>query len=57
MGCQWIKFYSFLVEKDVVAAEQVERMRERVKKEMPQWQERARRNNDPTITDPSNSWI
>lgn len=52
-----IQFYSFLVEKGQVSAEQLDRMRNRVRSEMAQWQERARRYNDPAITDPSKIWI
>jgi hypothetical protein len=52
-----VRFYSFLVEKGLLTAEQLVRMRQTVKAEMAHWQERARRYNNPSITDPSKIWI
>jgi len=52
-----VKFYSFLAEKGLVTAEQLGRMRKTIKIELAHWQERARRYNDPAITDPSKIWI
>lgn len=52
-----IKFYSFLVDKGVVASEQLVQMRQTVKTDMAHWQERARRYNNPAIDDPSEIWI
>ncbi|MHB1308150.1 MAG: recombinase, partial [Limisphaerales bacterium] len=52
-----VKFYSFLVVKGMVTAEQLAGMREQIKREMAHWQERARRYNDPAIDDPSRIWI
>ena len=52
-----VRFYSFLVEKGLVTAEQLVRMRQTIKAEMAQWQERARRYSDPAINDPSKIWI
>ena len=52
-----VKFYSFLLEKGLVTAEQLDRMRKTIKAEMGHWQERARRYNDPAITDQSKIWI
>jgi hypothetical protein len=46
-----IKFYSFLVEKGLVTAQQLEKMRRTIKTEMKRWQGRARLYNDPNITD------
>jgi len=52
-----VKFYSFLVEKGLVTDEQLDRMRKTIKTEMGHWQERARRYNNPDITDQSKIWI
>ena len=52
-----IKFYSFLVEKGLVTAEQLDRMRKTIRAEMEHWQKRARLYNNPTITDQSKIWI
>jgi len=52
-----IKFYSFLVENGSVTAGQLEAMRKTIKAGMPRMQERARRYNDPTISDPGMIWI
>ncbi|MDA1278342.1 MAG: recombinase [Verrucomicrobia bacterium] len=51
------KFYSFLVEKGLVTAEQLDRMRKTIKTETANWQERARRYNNLSITDPGKIWI
>jgi len=47
-----VKFYSFLVEKGLVTAEQLGGMRKMIRAQMGHWQERARRYNNPAITDP-----
>ena len=52
-----VKFYSFLVEKGLVTPEQLDGMRKSIKTEMAHWQERARRYNNPAITDPGKIWI
>jgi FtsZ-binding cell division protein ZapB len=52
-----VKFYSFLVEKGQVTTEQLDRMRNTIRSEMSHWQERARRYNEPGITNPSQIWI
>jgi len=45
------------VEKGLVTAEQLDRMRKTIKTEMGHWQERASRYNNPDITDQSKIWI
>jgi hypothetical protein len=52
-----VKFYSFLLDKGLVTDEQLDRMRKTIKAEMGHWQERARRYNNPDITDQSKIWI
>jgi hypothetical protein len=52
-----VRFYSFLQEKGLVSAEQVDQMRQTIKTQMHHWQERARRYNNPDITDQSKIWI
>ena len=52
-----VRFYSFLVEKGLVTCEQVDGMRQQIKREMGHWQERARRYNNPAINDPGKIWI
>ena len=51
-----VKFYSFLLDKGLVTAEQLDRMRKTIKAEMGHWQERAGRYNNPAITDQSKIW-
>ena len=52
-----VKFYSFMLAKGLITAEQLARMRSAIRAEMPHWQERARRYNDPAINDPGKIWI
>ena len=52
-----VKFYAFLVEKGMVTAEQLEKMRKTIKTEMAHWQELARRYNNPSITNRSQVWF
>ncbi len=56
-GTSLIKFYSFLVEKGMVTQQQIDAMRKAIKTDMKHWQERARRYNDPEMTDPRKIWI
>ena len=44
------RFYSFLVEKGLVAAKDLEQMRKTIKENRRVWQERARRYNNPAIS-------
>jgi hypothetical protein len=52
-----LKFYSFMLAKGLVTAEQLAEMRASVRAQMPHWQERARRHSDPAIDDPEKIWI
>ena len=52
-----VQFYSFLVEKAKVPAKNLDQMRKTIKAEMKDWQERARRYNNPAIVDPGKIWI
>lgn len=50
------KFYTFLLEKGWVEAEEVQQLREAIKEQMPEWLATMDRYDDPSITDPMEIW-
>ena len=52
-----VKFYSFLLGKGLIKAEQLAEMRKTIKSDMAHWQERARRYHDPAISEQAEVWI
>jgi len=50
------KFYSFLHEQGLVSAEDLDRLKETIKDEMPEWLATLERYDDPSITDMKDVW-
>jgi len=50
------KFYTFLHEKKMVSNEELKRLKEKIKEDMPEWIATMRRYDDPSITDMGEVW-
>jgi intergrase/recombinase len=50
------KFYTFLHERGMVSAEDLQQLKETIKEELPDWVETVARYDDPSITDMGEVW-
>ena len=50
------KFYQFMFERDQIGREALDDLKARMKEGLPEWLERARRYDDPSIEDPEDIW-
>ncbi len=50
------KFYTFLHERGMVRAEDLKKLKEKIKEELPEWVETMKRYDDPDITDMDEVW-